>query len=184
MDVDARVLRQPGAHFGPLMRGVIAHHQMQLNARVGAGDMLEEGQEFLAGMGRLAEAGDFKCRASSREDQCVIPSDAGGGVNVAAMIFVRSISRGRPARCSSSKPAIPRSWYLPRHARTVGTETPTSRAMREFGAPSAAISAERNTDTSRGMSTMLPSGSLFSTIYAGRRISLPGREAGLTKTKV
>ncbi len=45
-------------------------------------------------------------------------------------------------------------------------------------------SAEPNTDTSRGMSTMLPSGSLFSTIYAGRRISLPGREAGLTKTKV
>jgi hypothetical protein len=37
------------------------------------------------------------------------------------------------------------------------------------------------TATSRGISTMLPSGSLFSTIYAGRRISLLGREAGVTK---
>jgi hypothetical protein len=42
-------------------------------------------------------------------------------------------------------------------------------------------SAEPNTEASRGMSPMLPSGSLFSTIYAGRRISLRGREAGLTK---
>jgi hypothetical protein len=42
-------------------------------------------------------------------------------------------------------------------------------------------SAEPNTDTSRENSTMLPSGSLFSTIYAGRRISPHGREAGLTR---
>jgi hypothetical protein len=38
-----------------------------------------------------------------------------------------------------------------------------------------------DTDISRGMSTMLPSGSLFSTIYAGRRVSLRGREARLNK---
>lgn len=42
-------------------------------------------------------------------------------------------------------------------------------------------SAEPNTEAGRGMSPMLPSGSLFSTINAGRRISLRGREAGLAK---
>lgn len=35
--------------------------------------------------------------------------------------------------------------------------------------------AESNTSSSRGISTMLPSGSLFSTIYAGRRIPCPDR---------
>lgn len=38
-----------------------------------------------------------------------------------------------------------------------------------------------DTDTSSGVSTMIPSGSLFSTIYAARRTSLRGREAGLDK---
>jgi hypothetical protein len=36
-------------------------------------------------------------------------------------------------------------------------------------------SAEPNTDTSRAMSTMLPSGSLFSTLCAGSRIAYADR---------
>ena len=47
--------------------------------------------------------------ARSREDQCVTPRLFGGGVSVAAMIFASSIIFGRPGRCSSTNPSIPRS---------------------------------------------------------------------------
>ncbi len=49
----------------------------------------------------------FKWRASNRLDQCVTPNFFGGGANVAAITFARSITRGLPERGSSSKPAIP-----------------------------------------------------------------------------
>jgi hypothetical protein len=36
-----------------------------------------------------------------------MPSFFGGGLSVAVMIAAWSIDRGRPDRCSSSRPAIP-----------------------------------------------------------------------------
>lgn len=40
-------LGQPCLHLGGLVHGVVVHHQVQLFARVGPGDLLEEGQELL-----------------------------------------------------------------------------------------------------------------------------------------
>ena len=49
----------------------------------------------------------FKWAASSRLDQCVIPSFFGAALSVAAMICRWSIVRGRPERASSDSPPIP-----------------------------------------------------------------------------
>ena len=51
----------------------------------------------------------FSRVASSRDDQCVTPSRAGGGVKVAAMITRWSTVLGRPGRSTSDSPASPRS---------------------------------------------------------------------------
>jgi hypothetical protein len=51
----------------------------------------------------------FSSAASSRDDQCVTPSLAGGGVSVAATIRRGSTSLGRPGRSSSASPSTPAS---------------------------------------------------------------------------
>src|SRR3954451_6087085 len=79
-------------------------------------------------------------RASSRLDQCVTPYLAGGGASVVAITLARSISRGRPERGSSSKPARTLAWYRSRQDSTVGRDTPTLSAIAVFDSPSAASS--------------------------------------------
>jgi hypothetical protein len=65
-----------------------------------------------------------RCRPSNREDQCVTPSESGGGSNVAARIAASSIVLGRPLRGSSSSPAIPCTANRSRHLITVGRDRP------------------------------------------------------------
>jgi hypothetical protein len=43
MQLDAGMFGQPGPHGRGLVGGVVVQHQMQLTARIGAGDLLEEG---------------------------------------------------------------------------------------------------------------------------------------------
>ncbi len=84
---------------------------------------------------------------SSRDDQWVTPSLAGGGSRVAAMIAASSIVFGRPGRCSSSRPAIPWAANRSRHLITVGRVTPTNRAAPEVPAPPATASTMRARST-------------------------------------
>jgi hypothetical protein len=75
--------------------------------------------------------------ASSRVDQWVIPSLAGGGLRVTCRISVRRARRtvcGRPGRCRSGNPSRPRRTYRRRQAMTVGRETPTRWAISVFEA--------------------------------------------------
>ena len=80
----------------------------------------------------------FRCAASNRDDQWVIPSFFGGGVKVTEMIFDRSTSRGRPDRGSSINPSMPSASYRARHEVTVGRDTPTKSAIAVLLTPSAA----------------------------------------------
>ena len=80
----------------------------------------------------------FNSAASSRDDQCVTPSRAGGGVNVAVTIRRGSTVRGRPGRSSSASPSSPASAYRDRHRFTVGRDTPTRSAISAFNIPSEA----------------------------------------------
>ena len=77
----------------------------------------------------------FRCRPSSLVVQCVTPYLFGGGFSVAAMTLARSTSRGRPERGPSTSPARPPRKYRPRHAITVGRETPTRCATSAFDIP-------------------------------------------------
>ena len=81
--------------------------------------------------------------ASKRADQCVTPSLAGGGSNVAAMIACSSCTGGRPDRGRSSSAASPPVAYRTRQACTVGRLTPTSRPTSALLAPSAASNTIR-----------------------------------------
>ena len=65
------------------------------------------------------------CSPSSRLDQCVTPSDAGGGSSVASTTATSSTWAGRPGFGRSSRPAIPPAAYRFFHAITVGLDTPT-----------------------------------------------------------
>lgn len=56
--LEPRVLRQPGSYLGGLVRGVVVHHQTQIPWGVGSDNLLEEGQELLALVPRLARRGD------------------------------------------------------------------------------------------------------------------------------
>jgi transaldolase len=59
VEVDPRVRRQPRRHFGPLVGGVVVHHQMQLPVGVGPGQVFEEGEELLVAVPVLAQSGDL-----------------------------------------------------------------------------------------------------------------------------
>ena len=58
------------------------------------------------------------------------------------------ITAGLPGLGSSTSPSRPRSTNLPRHLRTVGNDTPSSRATWEFEAPDAAASTIRHRSAS------------------------------------
>ena len=83
------------------------------------------------------------CAASSRLDQCVIPSFFGGALSVAAMIRQWPIVRGRPGRASSDNPPIPLRSYRARQPVTVGRDTPTRCEISTLVNPSAANSTIR-----------------------------------------
>jgi hypothetical protein len=81
--------------------------------------------------------------ASSRADQCVTPSDSGGGFSVAVTTAISSTVAGRPERFKSPSAATPPASYRLRHPITVGRDTPTRRPISAFGTPSAASSTIR-----------------------------------------
>ena len=90
--------------------------------------------------------------ASNRDDQCVIPSSAGGSVRVIERISSRIaclMLGGFPDRGSSSKPGRPRSANRDRHRITVGSEHPTRSAICSPGVPSAASNTIRARSTTR-----------------------------------
>src|SRR5665647_2745856 len=90
--------------------------------------------------------------ASNREDQCVIPSSAGGSVNVIDKISSRTdcgIVGGLPDRGASARPASPRAANRERHITTVGSAQPTRAAICFPGTPSADSSTIRARSTSR-----------------------------------
>jgi hypothetical protein len=82
-------------------------------------------------------------RPSSRADQCVTPSDSGGGFSVPTTTATSSTVAGRPDRFRSPSAAIPPDSYRLRHKITVGRDTPTRRPISAFGTPSAASSTIR-----------------------------------------
>jgi len=84
-----------------------------------------------------------RCWPSSRADQCVTPSDSGGGFSVAVTTAISSTVTGRPERCRSARAAIPPDSYRLRHPITVGRDAPTRRPISVFGTPSAASSTIR-----------------------------------------
>ena len=60
MDVIARAFREPGAHFGVLMGGVIVDDQVQIEFRGHAGiEVVQEGEELLMAMARFALGDDL-----------------------------------------------------------------------------------------------------------------------------
>ena len=63
------VLRQPGLDVGVLVGGVVVAHDVQLDSRVGLGDLLEEGQELLVGVLLEAPVGDQPGRDLERSEQ-------------------------------------------------------------------------------------------------------------------
>ena len=81
--------------------------------------------------------------ASSRLVQCVTPSRAGGGVNVAVITRRWSSCRAGPGRGSSANPASPSSANRSRHLFTVGRDTCTRSAITWFGVPAAASNTIR-----------------------------------------
>ena len=58
MQLDPRVLGQPTADDRVLVGGVVVADHVQLSARVGAGDLLEEGQELLVAVAGRALVGE------------------------------------------------------------------------------------------------------------------------------
>jgi hypothetical protein len=96
---------------------------------------------------RATDANEMPSSAPrNRADQCVIPSRSGGRpslASVATTTSISSITAGRPERGSSSSALIPPAAYLSRPPITVGRDTPTVRAIRAFGIPSAASSTIR-----------------------------------------
>src|ERR1035441_9909457 len=73
--------------------------------------------------------------ASSRDDQCVTPSLAGGGSSVLLTISSGSIRFGRPDRGWSSRAPGPPSAYRFRHKITVGRDPPALSAFSAFTSP-------------------------------------------------
>jgi hypothetical protein len=84
--------------------------------------------------------------ASRRTLQCVVPSGGGSSVLANTRLTPSSVIwRGRPDRGAVSNPSIRRSEKFRRHSPTVGSDTPTSRAISVLLAPVAA----RNTIRAR-----------------------------------
>ena len=78
VDLDPRVRRQPGLDLRVFVGGVVVHDQMQVGpvaaVGVGAGDMVEEDQELLVPVPRLADPGDLRrWRSPSAANKVVVP---------------------------------------------------------------------------------------------------------------
>ena len=86
-----------------------------------------------------------RCRAGSRELQCVAPYFVGGGVNVTVISWPLSNVRGRPERSSSNKAATPPDSYRARQLITVWREIENRRAI----SACATLSAANNTIRAR-----------------------------------
>ena len=69
MHDDTWVLGQPGLHGGVLVGGVVVYHDVQFAPRVGLGDMLEELQELVVSMPRVAGIGHLAGRDFQRREQ-------------------------------------------------------------------------------------------------------------------
>lgn len=69
VDMDPGVSLEPCADLGLLARRVVVHHQVQLLTGVGAGNLLQEHQELLVTVARLARGGD---RAGRDQHDCVL----------------------------------------------------------------------------------------------------------------
>src|SRR5690242_4394942 len=69
VNLDPRVRRQPGADLDALVRGVVVHHEMQLDVGVGPGYVLEEGEELLVTVPLLAQSGNRPGRDLQRREQ-------------------------------------------------------------------------------------------------------------------
>jgi hypothetical protein len=72
------------------------------------------------------------CRASRRADQCVTPSQAGGGSSVAVTTATWSAVGGRPECFPSASALMPPVSNRLRQCRTVGRDTPTHRLISVF----------------------------------------------------
>lgn len=64
---------QPVSDLLLLVRGVVVHHQVQLLVRIGTRDLLEERQEFLMTVTRLALPGDLSGRDLERGEKRGVP---------------------------------------------------------------------------------------------------------------
>jgi hypothetical protein len=62
MHSNPRVFGEPVADFHLFVSGVVVHHQAQFLIGVCAGDMFEEGEEFLVAVARFADPGDLAGR--------------------------------------------------------------------------------------------------------------------------
>lgn len=90
--------------------------------------------------------------ASSRDDQCVNPSSAGGSVSVIERISSRTacgIVGGLPGRGSSTSPVDPRSANRDRHRITVGSLHQTREMGRAESVRTLALTAEPRVALSR-----------------------------------
>ena len=67
------VAAQPGAHRGVFVAGVVVDHHVQLPARIGGGDLLEERQELLVAVAVGAGVGDLPVATSSAANRVVVP---------------------------------------------------------------------------------------------------------------
>jgi hypothetical protein len=69
MQLDPGMLGQPGTDRRVLVGGEVVHHHMQLAARVGRGDLLEEGQELAVAMLLVAPVGHLAGGRLQRREQ-------------------------------------------------------------------------------------------------------------------
>ena len=73
MDVDSWVRGQPVADLDALVRGVVVHHQVQLDVGIGAGHVLEEGEELLVAVPLLHNPVTFPVAISNAANKVVVP---------------------------------------------------------------------------------------------------------------
>jgi hypothetical protein len=73
VQLHARMAAQPGLDSLVLVAGVVVHDQVQLAARIGAGDRLEEGQELRVAVPLKAAVSDLAVATSRAANSVVVP---------------------------------------------------------------------------------------------------------------
>jgi hypothetical protein len=66
---DPRVARQPGLDLGVFVGAIVVADHVQLGARVGAGDLFEEVEEFAVAVAGVARVGDLARGDLQRSEQ-------------------------------------------------------------------------------------------------------------------